>query len=127
MNISIKGTNYKPTQSIKEYVVDKVNNLEKYSNRNLSARVELERDRHHKKGDVMRAEIMLLADGKTMRAEAVSEDVFASVDLMIPKIREQISKLKDKEQTLRRRRSRSAKKNSKPLDPLTKYGAGVDL
>lgn len=116
MNISIKGTNYKLNQEIKEYVVEKVNNLEKYSNRNLSARVELERDRHHKKGDVMRAEIMLQANGKIMRAEAISEDVFASVDLMIPKIKEQISKLKSKEQTLRRRGSRSAKKSSKSLD-----------
>ena len=112
MNISIKGTNLDLTPAVKQYVADKVNNLEKYTNKGMSAWVELERDRHHNKGDVMRAEIMLQADGKILRAEASSEDIYASIDLLIPKIREQISKLSDRAKTLARRGARSAKKKS---------------
>jgi ribosomal subunit interface protein len=47
-----------------------------------------------------------------MRAEASSEDIYASVDLVIPKLKEQISKFKDKKSTMQKRGARSAKKRT---------------
>ena len=46
MNISIKGTNLSLSPSVKDYVKEKIGNLEKYIGA-LEAKVELERDRHH--------------------------------------------------------------------------------
>jgi putative sigma-54 modulation protein len=109
MNISIKGTNLDLTDSIKEYVEEKIGALGKFI-KFIEAKVELERDRHHHTGDVMRAEVMLVVGGKIMRADAVSEDIYASVDLVIPKLKEQISKFKDKRETLQKRGARSAKR-----------------
>ncbi len=108
MQISIKGTNLVLTESIKEYVDEKVGHLEKFIQ--ATAKVELERDKHHKTGLVMRVEVTLIAGGKAMRAEAFSEDIYASIDLVIPKLKEQISKFKDKRTTMERRGARSAKK-----------------
>lgn len=109
MNINIKATHLELTPSIKEYVEEKIGNLEKYF-QTQEAHVELSRDTHHKTGLVFRADINLIAGSKIMRAESEAEDVFAAVDLLIPKLKEQISKFKDKKQTLARRGARSARR-----------------
>jgi putative sigma-54 modulation protein len=108
MHISIKATHFDLTPSIKEYAEEKVGNLVKYIEA-LEAKIELERDRHHKSGDVFRAEVSLIVGGKHMWADATAEDMYAAVDLVIPKIKEQISKFKDKRSTLQKRGARSAK------------------
>ena len=109
MNISIKATNLKLTPSLQAYVDEKIGHLAKFIKAN-EGKVELGKDKHHKTGDVFRAEVMLIAGGKVMRADHSSEDIYASIDLVIPKIKEQISKFKDKRITLQRRGARSAKR-----------------
>ena len=76
------------------------------------AKVELARDRHHRTGEVFRCEVMLAVGGKIMRADCEAEDIYACVDLVIPKLKEQISKFKDKRTTLERRGARSAKRKN---------------
>jgi putative sigma-54 modulation protein len=109
MNISIKGTNLTLTPSVKQYVKEKVGNLEKYIG-TIEAKVELERDKHHQSGKVFRAEVMLVLNGKLMRGVAEAEDIYAAIDLVVPKLKEQIGKFKDKKQTLTRRGARAAKR-----------------
>ena len=109
MNIQIKGTNFDLTPSIKAYVDEKIGNLVKYIDV-TAAEVELEKDKHHRTGNVFRAEVMLIVGGKVMRADAESEDIYASIDLVVPKLKEQISKFKDKKTTLERRGARAAKR-----------------
>ncbi len=108
MNISIKATNLGLTPSIKDYVEEKIGNLDKYIQA-IEAKVELERDRNHKSGLVFRAELMLVVGGKLMRADARGEDIYAAVDLVIPKIKDQIGKFKDKKTALTRKGARRAK------------------
>jgi putative sigma-54 modulation protein len=108
MNIAIKATHLDITPSIKEYIEEKVGHLGKFIS-TLEAKVEIDRDQHHHSGQVFRAEIMLVMSGKVMRAEASAEDIYAAVDMVIPKLKEQIGKFKDKKTTLRRSRARSAK------------------
>ncbi|MBX4205231.1 MAG: ribosome-associated translation inhibitor RaiA [Candidatus Doudnabacteria bacterium] len=109
MNIQIKATNLKLTPSIRDYVEEKVNNLGKFI-KATEAEVELAKDKHHRTGDVYRAEVMLMVGGKLMRADVEATDVYAAIDLVIPKLKEQISKFKDKRTTLERRGARSAKR-----------------
>lgn len=109
MNISIKGTHIELTPSIREYVEEKFGNLEKYIDA-MEGKVELERDQRHQSGPVYRAELTMIVGGKIMRAEARGEDIYAAVDLVVPKIKEQISKFKDKKTTLRRSGARKAKR-----------------
>jgi putative sigma-54 modulation protein len=108
MNIAIKATHIELTEAIKQYAEDKVGALEKYMAA-MQAHIELERDRKHHSGEVFRAEVMLTAGGKQIRADAVAEDLYAAIDLVIPKLKEQITKFKDKKDTLMKRGARSAK------------------
>ena len=110
MNIQYKGTNFKLTDSIKGYVDEKIGNLGKFID--ATAHVELSKDKHHRTGDVYTAEVNLNVGGKLMRAHHSSGDIYSSIDLVIPKLKEQISKFKDKRQTLARRGARSAKRKN---------------
>jgi len=109
MNISIKATNLDLTPAIKLYVEEKIGNLDKFIGAN-EAKVELEKDKHHQSGAVFRAEVNMMVGGRMMRAEAASEDIYASVDMVVPKLKEQISKFKDKRTTLTRKGARDAKR-----------------
>lgn len=108
MNISIKGTNLDLTASIKEYVEDKVGSLGKFIDA-METKVELEKDKRHQTGLVYRAEVNMMVGGKIMRAEAKGEDVYSALDLVIPKLKEQINKFKDKRTTQARQGARAAK------------------
>lgn len=108
MNIVIKATNLVLSAANKTYAKDKVGNLEKYINA-IEAKIELERDRKHHSGLVFRAEVTLIIGGKLIRAEANAEELNAAIDLVIPKVKEQISKFKEKKDTLQKRGARSAK------------------
>lgn len=111
MNISIKATNLTLTPAVKKYAKDKVGMLEKYISA-MEAKVELERDRKHHSGMVFRAEVSIVVGGKLMLAEASGEDIYAAIDLVIPKIKEQIAKFKDKRETLQKRGARAAKRRN---------------
>jgi putative sigma-54 modulation protein len=109
MNINIKATHIELTPSIKEYIEEKIGGLGKYIVAS-EAHVELARDKHHQTGLVFHSDINLIVGNKVMHAEAEGEDAYAAIDLLIPKLKEQIGKFKDKRQTLQRRGGRSAKR-----------------
>lgn len=96
------------TPAVKKYVEEKIGNLDKFIGAN-EAKVELEKDKHHQSGDIYRAEVNLKVGGKLMRAEADSSDIFASIDMVVPKLKEQVSKFKDKKTDLARKGARAAK------------------
>ncbi len=108
MNIAIKTTNFEMTEAIKAYAEDKVGALEKFVDA-MQANIELERDRKHTSGNVFRAEVMMTVGGKQLRADASATDMYAAIDLVIPKLKEQIAKYKDKRDTLQKRGARAAK------------------
>ena len=111
MNINIKATHLELTPSIKKYAEDKINGLGKFIDI-MDAHLEIARDQHHHSGLVFRSDINLIVGKKILHAEAEGEDAYAAIDLLIPKLKEQIGKFKDKRQTLARRGARSAKRKS---------------
>lgn len=111
MNIAIKAKYVDLTDPLKKYVEGKIQALGKYIDV-MEAKVELERDRHHQSGDVFRAEVMLTIGGKSIYADASTGDMYAAIDLVIPKLKEQVTKFKDKRQTQERRGARAAKKRN---------------
>lgn len=94
MKILIKGTNLELTEAIKSYAEDKVGALEHYWDEILEARIELEQSAHHQSG-FFRCEVNLDVPQKhVMRAESTGPDLYAAIDEVIPKLREQIEKFK---------------------------------
>jgi len=109
MNINIKTTHLDLTPSLKKYIEEKIGNLEKYIDAS-EAHVEIARDQHHHRGLVFHSDINLIVGGKSMYVGTEAEDAYAAIDLLVPKLKEQISKFKDKKTTLARRGARSAKR-----------------
>lgn len=94
MTINIKATNTTLTPAIREFVEEKLGHLEKFIRPEDKIHVELEVSRHHQSGLVHRAEIDIRPRGHY--AESWGEDFYAAMDLVLPKIKEQLIKAKDK-------------------------------
>ena len=85
---SIRGENLEVTEAIHDYVVSKLEKIEKYfqAEQELDARVNLKVYR----------EVTIPLGSITLRAEDVSQDMYGSIDLVTDKIERQIRKNKTK-------------------------------
>ena len=102
MNINIKATNTTLTPAIKSFIEDKLSVLEVFVKSEDKIRVELEVLKKHRTGMTFRAEVDIQPHGHY--AESYGMDFYAAMDMVMPKIKEQLSKQKDKKVSLRRRR-----------------------
>lgn len=91
--------------AVKDYISQKLAGLEKFVRPEEKIRVEVEMDKKHKSGKVFRAEVDMQPHGHY--AEARGSDFYEAFDLLIPKIKEQLTKEKDKRVSLRRRRTKT--------------------
>lgn len=85
MNIKIntKATGISLTPSISEYVEKKVNMLDKFFREADEVLINVEVgkvSKHHKSGDIFKAEIQITTNGQTYYAVAETEDLYASID-----------------------------------------------
>ena len=101
MNINIKATKTTLSSTIKQFVEDKSEGLSKFLKSEDKIRVELEVDKKHHSGLIFRAEIDIQPHG--LYAEARGNDFYEAFDLVIPKIKEQLVKQKDKRLSERRK------------------------
>lgn len=109
MNINIKATNTTLTDAIRSNIEDKLQVLEKFLRPENQIFVELVEDNKHHTGKFFRAEVQISPTGHY--AEAVAGDFYEAMDLVIPKITEQMRRGKDKKISLRRRLGNLFKRN----------------
>ncbi len=95
MTISIKGKNLEVTTFLQMYVQRRMGQLEKFMHP-LEAHFFFDRDPHHHAGLIFQAEVNLIAGGKVMHAEARAQDTYEAVDLLMPKLKEKISRFKNR-------------------------------
>jgi putative sigma-54 modulation protein len=96
MKIAIRGTHLELTGAIKQYVEDKMSALNKFDDSLQIAKVELEELTVKSTGAKFRAEAQIDAPSEIFRAESQHEDLYAAIDLLIPKLTVQMEKAKDK-------------------------------
>ena len=91
---SIRGENLEVTEAIRDYVVSKLEKIEKYfqADQELDARVNLKVYREK----TAKVEVTIPLGSITLRAEDVSQDMYGSIDLVVDKIELQIRKNKTK-------------------------------
>lgn len=89
MKITVKGKNIQVTNALKEHVEKKLRRFDDYFEDEVDAIVTLnvERDRHV-------AEITIPLNGYIIRGEEVTDDMYASIDLVLDKIDRQLRKYK---------------------------------
>ena len=101
MNISIKATNTTLTEAIKQNIEDKLIFLDSFLRPEDKIHVEVAEETHHKSGQFSRVEVRITPHGHY--ADATGNDFYEAIDLVIPKIKQQLTKEKGKKLTLRRR------------------------
>lgn len=114
MLVSLKNTNIKISQSIREYLDEKivklVEKLIKKSDELLKLDLEVGRiTRHHKHGKVFRAEANLIIGSRNLYADAVGEDLHEAIDLLEEELEREIKKFKEKRTVLERQGARKFK------------------
>lgn len=110
MNINIEAKNLDITPSLRIYIEKKfavfvrsLKNFEKQQSWDIW--LELERTtRHHRKGDVFRAEAILRLPKKSLRAQKNSSDLRSAIDFVKNKLKVEFGKYKSqlKEKRLKR-------------------------
>ena len=91
MNLNITGKDFELTDSIKEYINEKVGKLEKYFGSDFDAVATLKIE-----GNNQVAEIRVNIAGETFKAATASKDLYASIDKNIEILEGQIRKSKTK-------------------------------
>lgn len=107
------------TDAIRDYVFEKVGYLEKFLTADATAFVEVGKDsNHHNKGeDIYLAEVQIKSKYGNYFNRQYAGDLYAAVDLVKEELQRDISKNKDRRQTLFVRGARSLKKRIKGMKP----------
>ena len=113
MNIQIKAINTTLTDAIRNNIKDKLSVLEPFLKEEDKVSAELEEGNKHHTGRFSKVGVHISPHG--YYAEAQGNDFYEAMDLVIPKIREQLKRKKDKRVSLRRRLGNIFKRN-RPTD-----------
>jgi putative sigma-54 modulation protein len=109
MNIKIRAVNFDLTPAIEEYVNKKISSLEKFLDKNENNLCEVELGRttkHHKSGDIFKAELNIVESGnRQFYAVAEESDLYSAIDIVRDEAERRIVSKKEKKKTLFRRGS----------------------
>ena len=105
MKINLKATGIELTPAISNYAEKKVSALERLlDNEDVVAQVEIGKiTRHHKSGEVFKAEVHLIGAGLDLYALSEKEDLYAAIDSVKDDIVRELNKTKGKRFALMRR------------------------
>ena len=95
MNIQIAGKDFELTESLEQFVNEKVNRLSKYDSRINKVSVILSvDDGHHKRGDIYLAEIIIDRAGKDLVIKETKDNMHAAIDSATEKAKHNLEKEK---------------------------------
>jgi putative sigma-54 modulation protein len=96
MEINIKATKAQLVPGARATIEEKIESLNKYCHCIIRADVELGITTfHHQKGDIYRAEVNLEVPGKVLRAEAETDDIVKSINLVRDKLKKELVRYKE--------------------------------
>lgn len=132
MRITIRGKNLELTETIKDYINNKIGGLEKFSALGASAGENQESgghsasiadvevgvlNHHHRSGEIFTAATTLTFPKNHIRAEAQAEDIYQAIDEVRDKLEMNMTSQK-KEYISRKHRAALVWKKIKGLSPL---------
>jgi ribosomal subunit interface protein len=100
MEFQIKSTNIVLTESLRNYIEQKIGKCEKFlqfiEGFPLKAYVEIEKiTDHHRKGDIFRAEVRLEVPGKLLYCQARKNDIYLAINAVRDKLEREIKEYKE--------------------------------
>lgn len=113
MNIDIKATNVELTEKLGAYVEKKISSLQKYmtqQNEGAVFYVELAKTtRHHRTGEIFRAEVKISGGGMDTYASSESTDLYSAIDMVEGDLAQELKSEKGRKLSLTRRGQRAIK------------------
>lgn len=103
MNIAFKVVNTTLTPALRDYATRKLEAMQKFLPQIRQAQVVLAVDPKHQSGDVNQVDITLYVKREVFRGEETADDMYAAIDLVIPKIKRQAERYADKIKSRRHR------------------------
>jgi len=104
MKITLLAKKINLTNDIKDYVDKKIGKLEKYLNNVIECWVELAEDKSVKSGKKFRAEVQIKLPRESIRADVEAMNIFEAIDLVVPKLKKRMEKVKSYKERPRRGR-----------------------
>lgn len=101
-SVNLKVTHTVLTDSVREYAQKNIDKLQKYLRPENKVHLELGAETKTRDGLRYRAEITIMPKSEVY-ADAFGHDLFEAIDLLMPKVKEQLMKAKDKKVSERRR------------------------
>ncbi len=90
MKITVRGKNINVTPALKDYAEKRIKKLKKYFNgADVQVNLSVAKETHI-------VEVTLLVNGLILRGEESTDDMYASIDLVVDKLEKQIEKYKTK-------------------------------
>lgn len=96
MKLNVHGRNIEVTDWIHQYVEKKVGRLERHLPQAREAKAELVYSETRAPNDRYTAQLTIWANGRILRAEESTDDIFASIDAIVDKMSRQIEHYKGK-------------------------------
>lgn len=90
-NMSVTGRNIEVTEPIRDYIMEKISKIERFTHRIIDVNVILDIQKLDK-----RVEVILKAENIKVRSQAISTDMYASIDKAVDKIEAQLRRYKTK-------------------------------
>ena len=130
MQINLQAKNMELTEAIKDYVFKKETNLGRLfakfeeTGREINVSFEVSKNtNHHKSGAVFHADCLVNMKGEKFYGSADEEDLYQAIDKVKENLFREISKNKDRKQTLFKRGAMSVKKMLKGLSKRNPFTA----
>ena len=122
MNISFTFKNFDPSDHLKKYAQRRFEKLAKFveaksENSDLQVTLIVEKFRH-------RAEVVLKGDNLHITANEQSDDMYASIDMVLDKLEAQARKMREKSKALRKRQAAKGKSVRMDVISFAPEGSG---
>lgn len=96
LHVVVTGRHMDVTPALRQYAEEKLGKLVRYFEQVQEAQVVLSVERHDRLGKAQVVEVTVWGDGIILRGEEASEDMYASIDLVVEKLRKQIEKYRSR-------------------------------
>jgi len=117
MQVEVSGTHVPVSADLDKHIRKKLEKINKYLRRGLSARVRLKEEKKR-----YLTEINVVADGLTIHGDGSSPDLYTSVETAIDKVNKQAKKFKEKIKSRRSRMRMKKRDSSSTVSPGTPHG-----
>src|SRR3989338_2694356 len=114
MSTHITGKNIELTPAIQQYIEQKIEAFSDVVEEIIAVDVEVDKNMHHKKGDVFHVRMNVQIPQHVIHSEEVRDDLYASIDVCRDEVVRQLRKVQKKYEA-KKRKARNTRRSLKSI------------